>query len=85
MGFSVWLLSQTRTSAKFIVSEARFHAESIGASHVSVIRKTTKLFKFLQPHSQRERTIALVIYMVTLGCYTTEPFRLLRTISLMNL
>ena len=42
---------------KFIVPVAHFHAESIGASHVTITRITAKLFKFLRLHSQRERTI----------------------------
>ena len=57
-GVSVWLLSQTRTSTKIIGLEARFHAESMGASPVIIARKTVKLFEFLHVHSQREHTIA---------------------------
>ena len=41
-----------------MVPEAHFHTESIGASHVIIARKTAKLFKFLQLHSQRKHTIA---------------------------
>ena len=42
---------------KFIIPEAHFDAESIGASAVKIARKTAKLFKFLQVPTQRERTI----------------------------
>ena len=43
---------------KFIVPEAHFDAESVGASPVKIALKTAKLFKFLQVPTQRERTIA---------------------------
>ena len=46
---------------KFIVPEARFHADSIGTSPVIIARKTAKLFKFLQLHSQRKRTIVAML------------------------
>ena len=46
---------------KFVVSEARFHAESIGASPVIIAHKTAKLFKFLQVHSQHERPIVVLV------------------------
>ena len=42
---------------KFIVSEAHFHADTIGASTSVIVRKTAKLFKFLYSPTQRGPTI----------------------------
>ena len=61
MGFSVLLLSQTRTRTKFIVPEVHFHAESIGPSPVVITRKMAKLFKFLHSQTQGDPTIHVVV------------------------
>ena len=45
----------------YIVPEACFHAESIGASPVIIAGKTAKLFKFLQVYSPHERTMLLIL------------------------
>ena len=56
-GFFVYWHFQTHTSAKYAALEAYFHTESIDTSPVIIGREPTKLFEFLQLHSQRERTI----------------------------
>ena len=62
MRFSIQLILQTRTSRKFIVPEADFHTDLIGASSVIIVHKTAKLFRFLQVHSQCEHTIVNTSY-----------------------
>ena len=42
---------------KFIVSEAHFYADTIGASPVVIACKVAKLFKFLYSPTQRGPTI----------------------------
>ena len=54
-GFPFSYFRKLAQAQKLIVPEARFHAESIGASPLIIARKTARLFKFLQLHSQRER------------------------------
>ena len=56
-GFFVYQHFQTRSNVKYTAPEARFRAESIHTSPVIIGHKLTKLFKLLQLHSQRERTI----------------------------
>ena len=57
MGFSVLLLLQTRTRAKFIVPEAHFHTESIVQLPLVIACKTAMLLKFLHSPTQRDCTI----------------------------
>ena len=66
-GFFVYRLFQTRTSTKYIAPEADFRTESVDTSPVIIGRELTKLFEFLQLHSQRERTI------VGSGIYQYSP------------
>ena len=64
MRFSVYILLQTHTNTRFIVPEAHFQGETIGASPLIIAHQTAKLFKFLQAHSQRKCTIISLNYLI---------------------
>ena len=58
---SVWVFCLVTTTMsckhKFLISEAYFDAESLGASLLPNAHKMTKLFYFFKRHSQHEHTI----------------------------
>ena len=63
MGFSFTDTSKLVVySIKHIAPEAHFRVKSIDNSPYTIGSKLRKLFKFLQLHSQRERTIEDLIY-----------------------
>ena len=66
LGLATFANSHTH---KIIVPKARFHAESIGTSPVRIACKMTKLFKFLQGPTQRERTI-VAMYVCACSIHT---------------
>ena len=61
MGFSVSILSRTRTCTKFTLPEVHFHTEAIGASLIVIACKMAKLFNFLHSQTQHDPTIVATL------------------------